>query len=331
MGKIAPLLLRIAAHDPTLFGNLLARSHELGLVETGRLAYWLLPFLGREFDIIHCHFGPNGVIGAKLKRLGVPGKLVTTFHGHGIWERAETGAMYAGLFDTAAHLLGNSRHTVEKLREFGAPPERVTLHPPSIDPTRFECRPRERSLSDGPVRLLTVARLADEKGLDHAISAVAAVVENRPDLDIEYRIVGHGPLEDELKQHAAAEQIESVVQFPGSMSTDGVVRELAAADLFVLPSLNEGLGMVLLEAQASCLPIVASSVGGIPFAVNSGESALLFPPGEVQSLADALLSLLENPSRWTEMGRNGRQYVEEKFHIDARNDELVALYESLTA
>jgi colanic acid/amylovoran biosynthesis glycosyltransferase len=328
--KAIPTLLEYYHTDPEFTVNLLGQIPREGTIETGRLTYWSQPFLNQDFDIIHCHFGPNGVIGAKLKQMGVPGKLVTKFHGYGVDDIDSPGSeLYSELFETADHLLGNSLYTCDQIIQFGADESKVSHHPVAIDTDRFPCQPSSPDPTSDTVTVLTVARLSKEKGLEHMISAVGSLLERKPEYSIEYHVVGHGPLEVELKGQVEREGLEDVVTFCGSMTRVGVVKELARADLFVLPSLNEGLGVVLLEAQSSCLPVVASSVGGIPEAVDRGESAILVPPGDARALSEALEFLLKHPERWDQMGRHGRQYVEQNYHIDRLNEDLVDLYHSL--
>jgi len=328
--KAVPTLFEYFHTDREFTMNLLRQIPREGPIETGRLTYWSRPFLDQDFDIIHCHFGPNGVIGAKLKRMDVSGKLVTKFHGYGVDTIDDSSSdIYTELFQTADHLLGNSLYTCDRMVQFGADESKVSLHPVGININRFRCQPPSPDPTDETVTILTVARLSEEKGFKYIILAFKRLLDRSPEYSIEYRIVGHGPAESELKRQVERAGIEDVVTFCGSMTRDGVAEELVRADLFVLPSLNEGFGVVLLEAQSSCLPVIASSVGGIPEAVDPGESATLVPPGDSEALTDALESLLEHPERWEEMGRHGRQYVEQNYHIDRLNNDLVDLYRSL--
>jgi len=326
--KLLPGLARRTKQNPALVRNLLTNTLRDGVVETGRLAYWSLPFFESEFDIIHCHFGPNGVRGAKLKRLGVTGKLVTTFHGYGIEiSTGEGKTRYEELFDRAELLLGNSTHTCEKLEEFGADAAKIKRHPPAIDPDRFSCRPPDTNESSGVPTVLTVARLAEEKGLDTSISAMKQLT--KIDYNVNYRIVGDGPWAEKLRRQVVNAEIEDIVTFCGALPYDDVIGELERADIFLLPSRVEELGVVLLEAQASCLPIVATSVGGIPDAVDSNNSALLVSPGDVNALTEIIKTLIDQPERWEQMGRHGRKYVEENYHTEKLNEKLINLYQSI--
>jgi colanic acid/amylovoran biosynthesis glycosyltransferase len=324
--KLLPDMARKAWKKPTLLRGLVSKGPEDDWYEAGKLAYWMLPFFDAEFDIIHCHFGKYGRIAAELKELGIPGTLITTFHGYGIEEGIKKGGeIYEDLFQEAALLLGNSQYTCRQLLGMGAPPSKVKFHPMGINIDQFNCSPPKYS-PDRTFTILTVSRLSREKGIDVALSAIATLRENYPDLDFEYRIVGMGDRLDDLKRQAISEGILDLVTFCGSKPRSGVVEELEAADVFILSSRSEGLGVVLLEAQASCLPIVATDVGGIPDAVDRERSAILVPPDDPRSLARALEQVVSQPDRGEGMGRQGRAYVLENFDICSLNDQLVDRY-----
>jgi len=142
-------------------------------------------------------------------------------------------------------------------------------------------------------------------------------------------LVGEGPLRGDLQRLTKALDLERHVIFTG-LRTD-VPRLLQAVDVFVLPSLWEGFGLVLLEAMVAGRPIVASSVGAIPEIVLDAETGLLVPPRQPDSLAGAILALLENPAWAARMGAAGRKRVEAKFSLDTIVAQWDALYEDLLA
>jgi colanic acid/amylovoran biosynthesis glycosyltransferase len=97
---------------------------------------------------------------------------------------------------------------------------------------------------------------------------------------------------------------------------------MAATDIYFLPSNMEEFGVVLLEAQATGLPVVATRVGGVPEAAPEGRSAILIPKGDVGAAVEALQSLLDHPDRWAVMGSEGRRHVEEHHDMDPLNARL---------
>lgn len=307
---------------------------------TLRLLYASTPFLGRmpiEYDIMHCHFGPHGVYAVKLRDFGAfRGKIVTSFHGFDVeaYPRATGGNPYHELFRSGDLFLANSRFTERRLRDLGCPADRLVVHPVGIDVARFRSPARSRSVG-GPVRLLTVARLVEEKGVAYGIRAVAELRRRQPALELVYDVVGDGPLAPELRALAARLGVEAHVRFVGWASQAELPGIYAAADLFLLPSIRtssgaeEGAGMVLLEAQAAGLPIIATRVGGIPEVVLEGVSAVLVPERDAVAIADAVEDLVARRDEWQRMGRQGRQYVTRRFDIKVLNDELVRLYQGL--
>jgi glycosyltransferase involved in cell wall biosynthesis len=223
------------------------------------------------------------------------------------------------------------RHYLERAR---LRPERVVTIFNGIDPTTFQCGPEERARAraefgiplDAPV-LATVAVQREPKGIQHMLAALPQVAAAFP--EVRYLLVGDGPYRPALEQQAAQLGIGERVVFAGSR--EDVARLLAAADIFVLPSLTEALPTVVAEAMAAGLPIVATTVGGIPEMVSHGEAALLVPPADPEALAAAVLRLLANPRQAAAMGRSGRRLVAERFDIRTQARALADDYRALAA
>jgi len=142
-------------------------------------------------------------------------------------------------------------------------------------------------------------------------------------------IVGEGPAEKTLRALSEQLGIGSRVVFAG-MRRD-IPQLLALMDIFVLPSLYEGFGIAILEAMATGKPVVASTVGGIPEFVVSGESGLLVPPGDSIALAAAIRQLLDQPERAKLMGRRGQEHVRQYYSIESVVRQHEQLYEMCVA
>ena len=293
--------------------------------------YAALPFTDRAYDIIHCHFGPNGNYGAMLKKMGIGLKLVTMFHGHDIRKGLVEGAhIYQPLFNAGDCFLANSSYTHQHLIDFGADPEKIIYHPVGIDVQKFANR-SQRTLTGvhDSITILTVARLVYEKGLSQGIHAIRNILEKKPSLSLRYNIVGEGPMAEELKNIVDALDLKGTVRFLGGMVQREVISELEKADLFLLPSVEEAFGVVLLEAQAMGIPVVATDVGSVRQAIKEGESGYLVQPNDPDALAQRLIDLIESQHRWHEMGTVGRKFVEENYDIKNLNRRLVNIYEDL--
>jgi len=297
--------------------------------------YALVSFLleGNTFDVIYCHFGPNGLAGLSAKQWGVRGKLVTVFHGHDmtVFLKAKGEDVYDDLFARGDLSLPVSRHWRNRLLELGCPEDKVLVHHMGIDLKRFGLRER-RAHRGGRVKLVTVGRLVEKKGIEYAIRAVASLLSQHPELDITYTIGGDGPLAPHLKALVSELGVGEQVRFLGSLEADEVAELLAPSDLFLLPSVTdrlgdqEGIPVVLMEALAVGLPVVSTHHSGIAELIVDGESGFLVPERDVEALVEKLHYLIQHPEQWPEMGRLGRKLVEESYDIRRLNQRLGEIY-----
>jgi len=182
-------------------------------------------------------------------------------------------------------------------------------------------------LSPQELAVGTVANLNWRKGHAFLLWAFAKVVSQQPGARL--LLVGEGPLRESLEDLTRELRLTEDVRFLGRR-TD-VADLLPALDLFVLPSVTEGLGVALMEAMAVGLPCVATRVGGVPEVVADGETGLLVPPRDPEALAEAMLRLLPDTAlrRW--MGQAGRRRVEEHFSIERMVADVERMYSALLA
>lgn len=172
-------------------------------------------------------------------------------------------------------------------------------------------------------RLLFVGRLAAIKGLPTLFEALALLRDARPDATL--TLIGDGPEREALRRTAERMGLGPAVSFAGYRSQDEVAAALAEADVFVLPSFAEGVPVVLMEAMASCVPVVATRVGGVAELVEDGVSGFLAPPGDVGTLADRIARLLDDPALRVRMGEAGRAMVTAAFDAETEAARLLAL------
>jgi glycosyltransferase involved in cell wall biosynthesis len=172
-----------------------------------------------------------------------------------------------------------------------------------------------------------VSRLAWKKGIRYLLEAAPQVLESVPDAS--FVIAGDGPLREELEAQAGALGIRDRVVFLGSRR-DGL-ELLSAFDVFVLPSVIEGMSNALLEAMAMGLPVVATGVGGNMEVVADGRTGFLVPPGDPDPMAAAIVKLLHAPEMGREMGAAGRRLVRENYRVDVMVRRIEGLYETLLA
>ena len=198
-------------------------------------------------DILFCHFGTMGNRVAFLKKLGLAGPLVTMFHGYDIRLGIEKGGeIYKELFDVGQRFLAISEYNKRHLLDFGVPPHKLVVHPVGVNVDEFFLSNKK---VDEKVKILTVARLVPEKGLEYAIQAISELVKKNPGFHVQYNIIGEGPLEDSLKRTVAKHGLDKMVHFLGAETQDEVKQYLAKSNIFLLSSVAEALPVCLMEAQ----------------------------------------------------------------------------------
>jgi colanic acid/amylovoran biosynthesis glycosyltransferase len=327
---------RIVLEHPDATGHVLS-SIRRGKAGGERLAN-LDTLLGltdfSEYDAAHAHFGPTArsfdfLVFDERFAVGTDVPFVVSFYGYDVSKvlRRDPDA-YRDLFPAADAVTALSEDMAEKLSEAGCNPEKIETQQLAIDTEQYRFRRRARD-EDDPVTVLTVARFTEKKGIEYAVDAIARLEGN---YDLRYRIAGDGPRRERIERRIEQRGLETTVELLGWVDQSTVQQELADADVFLLPSVTasdgdqEGTPTVLLEAQASGLPVVSTYHAGIPEIVIDGESGILVPERDVDSLVGGLETVFENADRWPEMGKRGRQIVETTHSIPAMTDRLERLY-----
>tara|TARA_R110000850_G_scaffold13380_2_gene43409 strand:+ start:849 stop:2033 length:1185 start_codon:yes stop_codon:yes gene_type:complete len=178
--------------------------------------------------------------------------------------------------------------------------------------------------ASGPARLVCVGRLSPEKGLFGLLDALAALAASGAEFEL--TIVGDGPLLASSRKRVSELGLGECIRFTGGLPEAATLAEIAGADILVLPSLMEGLPVVLIEALALGRPVVASRVAGIPELIDEGRSGYMFAPSDWRDLAAAVQRLLAARGDWAAMGEAGRQRVEDEFLADHAAARLARLF-----
>ncbi len=213
----------------------------------------------------------------------------------------------------------------------GIEPERIAVVHSGTDVSRFDHQEDLSSLRTefnielGRPVLGNVGRLETVKGQAVLIDAMPAVLQEFPQTILLF--VGSGDAEKELETKCRKLGIESSVVFAGFR--DDIPRVLKLFDLFVMPSLAEGLGTSVLDAMAAGVPVVASDVGGIPEIVKSEKNGLLVPPRNPVTLAQAIVRLLKNRPEAARFAAAARETVRKKFTVDAMVEGNISVYEKV--
>jgi glycosyltransferase involved in cell wall biosynthesis len=215
------------------------------------------------------------------------------------------------------------------IENYALPPNRLLILKNGIDPDDYKPSELSKALRDAlaiprnaPV-ILTVAALNPVKGHETLIKALSMPALS----NVHLLLAGSGPLEKTCKALAARLDLTHRIYFLGQRKD--IPDLLAASDISVLPSLSDAFPLYILESMSARLPVIASSVDGIPEIVENGKTGILVPPGDVEALENAISTLIDNPQRAKQMGRAGQKKLLEQFSLSARIAREIELYESL--
>jgi colanic acid/amylovoran biosynthesis glycosyltransferase len=275
----------------------------------------------QKVDVIHAHFGPYGMEAAVVKQIGLDIKLVTTFHGYDLRIGMEDPSYYDLLKKCEVELIAISSFNRMQLLKMGFKEEVITTIHNSIDTTFYS--PKKRELNSSTIKLITVARLVEEKSLETAIKAMARLVDIRPDMELSYHIIGEGDQRVYLDHLIKELNLEKYVYLLGAKNSNEVRDALREASIFLLTSVKEAFPTVLLEAQSIGLAVISTDVGGVSeIAVNG----TLIPIGDVAALEIALLNLIDDPLFLQQVGENNRRHIVTHFDHSVILQQLLKCY-----
>ena len=313
------------------FGELGVPVYGLGMAGFRHLcrAGRLFDLLRRQrFDIVHTHLFHANVLGRVVARLvGVP-VVVSTTH------VAEPRCWHLLLERWTAPLVNRVVAVSEGVRTYMVerahiPARKILVIRNGVDPGRFRLRRggfrRGEGIASDCLLVTTVGRLHVQKGLGYLLKAAAAVTSQHP--EVRFLLVGEGPERTRLLQLKDRLGLGDQVRFLGLRAD--VPHILVDSDVFVLPSLWEGLSIALLEAMAAGLPVVATDVEGVAEVVTDGETGLVVPPGDADALTAALSRLLGDPSLRKRLAQAGHQRVVQHFGWEEVVSDTMDLYERL--
>lgn len=321
-----------------LAGKALKLLRELGLPPPG-----LVALLRRQRpDLVHVHFGTDVVEEwPALSRLRVP--IVVTLHGYdintakrvwrqgGLASRQYPERLVAIARQPHVHFVAVSDAIRRRALEYGIPGDRLVVRYIGVDTARFQ--PAGAPVERRTPRVLFVGRFVEKKGARYLLEAFVRVQRDVPAAELV--LIGDGPLRDELKRQAAALGLRAL--FRGSLPPAEVAQELHRSRALCLPSVTaadgdaEGLGMVLLEAQACGVPVVSSARGGAAEALVDGRTGFAFAERDSETLAARLARLLTDAPLAATMGREARELMVAKWNLRACTSALEAHYDDVVA
>ncbi|WP_210453760.1 glycosyltransferase [Pantoea ananatis] len=286
-------------------------------------------------DVFLVHFGYAGALANKLRELGIlKGKQATVFHGADISRRHildEHKQDYRNLFQQSELMLPISHLWQNKLIEMGCPPEKIHVTRMGIEPEKFNFQPRDAFHT--PLRIVSVARLTEKKGLDVAVKA-SAILKQRGG-QFQYTIIGNGDQDQMMRDFIAREEMDDCVKMPGFKPQEEIRQALNEADIFLLPSKTaadgdmEGIPVALMEAMAVGLPVVSTFHSGIPELIENNVSGWLVKEDDAEALAETLLKLSEGAVDVAPVVAAARHKVETEFNQHIAYRELAQILEQM--
>lgn len=295
-------------------------------------------------DVLHAHNAYScAALGAAFarRRCGVP--MVLTHHGQHLFGNPFKDSIITIYRNAVERRMVNSIDRVvvlspsdaEYVSAFGVEKERIIVIPNAICPEDFlpqidgdTCRFEESYQLNGKKRVLFVGQISKRKGVDVLVRAARLIVNGRTGDVPVFFIAGDGDYIDSARELARSYGIEDYVRLPGKVSFRDLTSAYRTSDLYVLPSLSEGMPTAILEAMFFGLPIVTTDLPCLRD--NFGDHAILVPPRDERALACAVMGLLDDPERCRRLSERGQEFVRSNYTWDKVVLAYERLYEQMT-
>ena len=268
------------------------------------------------------------------RQTGLP--LVTSFYGYDVsrdqrdprWQRS-----YRELFAEGDCFLAEGGAMVERLVEAGCSRDKVKLHHLGVSIEDIEFR--TRSPDDGRIRFLICAPFREKKGITYALRALARARLARG-FSCELIVVGDGPEKANIEAVLHETSLGDVTTMCGMLTYPEVLAEISRCHILLQTSVTAidgdsegGAPVILLDAQAAGMPVIATRHADIPEYVVDEESGLLAPERDVEALTERIIHLVDHPDLWVGMGKSGRQHIEANYNAGTQGAKLESIYDDL--
>lgn len=292
---------------------------------------------GSEVELIHAHFGSVGGAASWVtsRLLGVP--FTITLHAYDIYAGISKGLLPL-LCEQASHVVTISEYNREHLvANAGCSPLRISVIPQGVDLEQIllHLDSKQDDSTGSPLRVLSVGSLTAKKG--HGYLLDACHILNQQGVDLLCTIIGGGRGEAWLRSRVQQLGLQEQVRLLGERAHPEVMAAFYQHDIFVLACIvtssgdRDGIPVALMEAGAAGLPLLSTTVSGIPELVRHGETGLLVPPADANALAEGLLALANDPVLRIQLGEGARSLVEEKFNSKRNAATLAKLFDQVIA
>jgi glycosyltransferase involved in cell wall biosynthesis len=306
-----------------------AMHGEVDLIAAGRIRSIIQKY---NYDVIHSHTSHAhtlafaATLGLKVRRL-VTRRVDFSIFRHSFLHLS--GIKYRFMADFYVAI---SQKIKDVLVADGIDAERIFVIHSGIDPQRFSADRgdylrSEFNLGSDEKIVINVAHLAGHKGQKYLVQAIPRVLDKIP--NVRFFIIGKGELMADLKQLSASLGLNKKLVFTGFREDVGAFYNIA--ELFVMSSVQEGLGTSVLDALAVGKPVVAARSGGIPEIIRNGETGRLVEPANPVALADGIIELLMRPDLARRMAQQGQKEVCDRFSIDAMVEAYIEVYQHMAS
>jgi glycosyltransferase involved in cell wall biosynthesis len=284
----------------------------------------------RDMDVVHVQWPiPNGLGALFLKFFNnIP--YINTIHGEEVYlsKRYHTTFVLKLLVNNSFKTLTNSSETLKVSLENGLKKDKLKIIPFGVDTNIFKYNPvsKEKNL----FQILSIGYLIERKGFKYLIKSVKEVLKIHDNVNL--KIVGTGPLENQIKNLIKELKLEKNVEIISNVSDEKLLELYNSSDIFVLPSVvdsqgnTEGLGVVLLEAMACKVPVIASNIGGIPDIVHDRVNGILVPQKDVLELSKSINELIGNEDMRKNLALNGYEMVKAHFSWKQIANDYIKIY-----
>lgn len=272
-------------------------------------------------DVIHCNWSLSG-LAAYLSKWKHKKSYVITVQGSDIFQTINipvVRGMVRLALKKASHIIALSEDLKTGTKKFGIPDEKITVIPNGVNISQFPMgidEPRE-------AQIIFVGSLIERKGVNFLIEAMSIIHKECPEAKL--LLVGEGKDREEYERMVSELDLGNSITFLGTQSQERVSELLRQSRLFVLPSIEEGQGVVLVEALASGTPCVGSRVGGIPDVISSDVGALVVA-GDIKALANAILQYLKDDHLWSQASKSARIRAQKMYNWDELAKRIVKVY-----
>jgi glycosyltransferase involved in cell wall biosynthesis len=284
----------------------------------------------KEMDVIHVQWPiPNG-LGALFLKIFNNIPYINTIHGEEVYlsKRYHTTILLKILVKNSFKTITNSSETFKVSLENGLEKNKLEIIPFGVDTNIF--RPYNVLKDKKMFQILSVGYLIERKGFEYLINSINEILKVHS--NVKLKIVGTGPLENQIKKQIKELKLEGTVEILGNVSEEELLDLYNSSEIFVLPSIvdsqgnTEGLGVVLLEAMACKVPVIASNIGGIPDIVHDKVNGTLVPEKDVLELTRAIDEMIKHEEFRKSMALNGYEMVKGHFSWEQIAKDYIDIY-----